>query len=285
MKLRSKLLNAHEISITDQERMFAILSKYYHGVSWESFKHDLSEKSHVILLVAEDGSVQGFSTVMSGEMKIQGKRVMTVFSGDTILEPQFWGSPALGIGFIRFLLSLKFKNPFTPVYWFLISKGYKTYLLMSNNFTEYYPNPAEKTPSFEGTMMDAYYAKKYPAEYDSCRRIITFGENVTCRLKEKVAAITPEHRATVPKIVFFESLNPGWERGDELACVAKMTFDMPVRYLLKRLFLRKRSKPKKAHIEIVPVNASASLATAATARRKKLARKTAHSQRQDKIGG
>jgi hypothetical protein len=275
MKLKAKLVAAHAISMADRKTMFGILSRYYDGVCWESFKTDLAEKSHVILLVEEGGAnhgaIQGFSTVMSGELEIQGKRVITVFSGDTILEPKHWGSPALGIGFIKFLLSLKFRNPLTPVYWFLISKGYKTYLLMSNNFTEFYPNPEKTTPSFEAEMMDAYYGKKYRAEYDSSRRIITFGDKQTCRLKEQVAAITEENRAKFPKIAFFETLNPGWERGDELACVAKMTFDMPIRYLLKRLLLKKKPR-RKTTSELPAAIVPAALTTAPVFRRARLFR-------------
>ena len=65
------------------------------------------------------------------------------------LNKQFWGSPALGIQFLIYLWKLKIKSITRPVYWFLISKGYKTYLLMANNFSEHYPRFEKSTPTFE----------------------------------------------------------------------------------------------------------------------------------------
>ena len=38
------------------------------------------------------------------------------------------------------MIKLRIKYPFNELYWLLISKGYKTYLLLANNYYVYYPN-------------------------------------------------------------------------------------------------------------------------------------------------
>jgi hypothetical protein len=40
----------------------------------------------------------------------------------------------------KLIIKLRVKYPFNEFYWLLISKGYKTYLLLANNYYVYYPN-------------------------------------------------------------------------------------------------------------------------------------------------
>jgi hypothetical protein len=103
--------------------MYEVLNKYYE-----------SEKDAVILMRdSVENRIQGFSTILDVRMKIGGKTVVGAFSGDTIIERSYWGQGILGKAFLSYMLKQKLKNPFRTFYWFLISKGYKTYLLMANN--------------------------------------------------------------------------------------------------------------------------------------------------------
>ncbi len=49
------------------------------------------------------------------------------FSGDTIIEKEYWGNRALTCAMYRYIVSFKLRYPLVPVYWILISKGFKTY--------------------------------------------------------------------------------------------------------------------------------------------------------------
>ena len=60
----------------------------------------------------------------------------------------------------------RLKNPFTPVWWFLISKGYKTYLLLANNFINYYPRYELPTPPLYKDLIGQSALKLYPENYD-----------------------------------------------------------------------------------------------------------------------
>jgi hypothetical protein len=87
--------------------------------------------------------------------------------------------------------------------------------------------------------MDDFYSKKFPHLYDPNSGLICH-DGESCALKEQVADITPD-LLTEPRIKFFQEKNPHWQRGEELTCIAKMTFWMPLKYLLKKLLqVRKR---------------------------------------------
>lgn len=239
-KVKARVVRARDISLVSRRKMYSIFEIYYDGVSWNGFQKDLDEKDDVILLEHAVDGICGFSTLQCKRIQAEGKEVIGIFSGDTILERKYWGSPALGIKFLAYLWTLKLKNPTTDVYWFLISKGYKTYLLMANNFTHAFPDYQKPTPAFEKSLMDKFYSEKYPAHYRPDANTIVFDGVETARLKNQVAPIVSSMRTPGSRIAFFEQINPGWQNGDELACIARMSFTMPVRYALKKCFRRNR---------------------------------------------
>ncbi len=229
----AEIVETRFLSYGQKATMYQLFETYYDSVSREGFERDLMEKDDVILLLSDDG-ICGFSTLLKKDMIIDGKPVLGIYSGDTILEKKYWGSSALGRRFLWYLWLQKMKNPFRPVYWFLISKGYKTYLLMANNFQEFYPRLNHCIPSLEKKLMDSFYEDKFGHQYSSHTGVIKFFRS-GCRLKSEVAAVTEELRAQIPNVDFFARMNPHWQKGEELACIAKMTLTMPVRYFIKKV--------------------------------------------------
>src|SRR5437868_1448168 len=102
----------------DQKRsMFDLMKQYYEQVDCESFHRDLLKTYKVILLATCVGHIRGFSTLQRLEVKIGGRRFCGMFSGDTVLEKQFWGTRLLGKIFLKELFFEKLKSPFQPLYW------------------------------------------------------------------------------------------------------------------------------------------------------------------------
>lgn len=223
-------LNQNEI-----DRMFQLMLLYYSNVTFEKFKKDLSEKNDVILLRDQDDSViQGFSTLLVLSLNVEGHQALGVYSGDTVLEKSYWGTTALGKAFLSYLWKMKTRNLSRPVYWFLISKGYKTYLQMANNFKTHYPRYEKATPLIMKKMMDHFYSQRFEESYKSSSGLIQT-EGPSCKLRETVAPID-EKLLKVPRIEFFHRMNPSWQRGDELTCIAEMTLWMPAAYAIKKLW-------------------------------------------------
>jgi len=228
---------------SDKAQMFALMKRYYDEVSREQFLIDLSKKDDVILLLDDsEGQIRGFSTLVSVRVRHQGKIVHGIFSGDTVIEKDYWGQRTLGKAFLRYLLKKKLRRPFAPLYWLLITKGYKTYLMMANNFAEYYPRFDRATPSEKQELLRSFYSQLYPDEYDAEKGIVTPASEA-CHLKAGIAPISEILLLTNPKIAFFQQINPDWQQGAELACLARMTLWMPLQYAVKAFVVDRLPKP------------------------------------------
>jgi hypothetical protein len=232
-RLKASIVSIADLQTEDKARMFTLMRKYYDAVTEEAFQADLGRKDAVILL-RDRGELQGFSTLVSLQVTIGRKTVYGVFSGDTVIDKQYWGRHALQKVFLRHMFREKLKRPFRPLYWLLITKGYKTYLMMANNFAEHFPRYEMSAPAEMKSIADAFYLKLFPEHYDPATGLIRFPAGA-CRLKSGVAEISNEMIASNPRIAFFERANPEWRNGVELACLARMALAMPFRYAAKAL--------------------------------------------------
>lgn len=252
-KLFYKTIKVQDISETHKFEMFNVFRRYYDNVSEEQFKKDLMNKDAVFVLFdKKEKKVRGFSTIV--ELNCNSNRGF--FSGDTIIEKEYWGQGTLGVAFLKYLFVEKLKNPFKPLYWFLISKGFKTYLLMANNFSNHYPRFEKETDSKHREILSSFAKKLYPNEFIEELGIISFKENIKDSLKDCVAPITEEMKKENARINFFATKNKGWQRGDELCCIAEMTLTMPFKYQYKKIkknLMKSLSKKEiKKSKEILP---------------------------------
>jgi hypothetical protein len=225
--------------------MWTVFRRYYADVSRTKFEADLAKKTDVILLIDDgDQSIQGFSTLEVYARRSRGRSFVSVFSGDTVIEEGYWGQSALQREFVRYVIKLKLKNPFRAVYWFLISKGYKTYLLLSRNYWTYWPRWNKPTPCWEASLIDELATEKYSTAYDADTGVLRF-DAPEGRLKNGVAPIDDELR-THPDINYFCDRNPGHGAGDELCCLGKVDVLLWLKFsirLVKKLFAPSR-KPR-----------------------------------------
>lgn len=245
-----------KISVKDLKRMYGIYQKYYANTSYEIFETDFLKKTGVFLIrEPKNKHIVGFSTILERDFLVDGKAQHAFFSGDTIIEQEYWGSRALQRAMYRYIVAYKFRHPFNPAYWILISKGFKTYLLLANNYYSYYPHYGDKNNRLE-EYVTSYCEQYFKEYYDPKTGLINFGNDYQ-PLKGEVAPITKEMRQKNQKIEFFENKNPTWEDGTELPCIGEITwFDMyryVERFLSKldskgRGDTKKKSKPA-LHIE------------------------------------
>ncbi|TVP55368.1 MAG: hypothetical protein EA349_09550 [Halomonadaceae bacterium] len=234
----------NRLSVHDIRQMYQVFQKYYSYTDIDTFLKDLSQKDGLILVRNRaEHRVVGFSTVRSMQMKAGALKGRGIFSGDTILEKAYWGGSAMHLAFYRYLVWQKLRHPFQPVFWMLISKGYKTYLLLANNLQRYYPHPENQDADL-GRMVEDYCAELFPGYYDADRKLLDFGEQSQC-LKEDVAGVSDELRRKQPKIRFFEQCNPTWQRGTELPCLGMVTTGAIFHFAFKaiRSTFKRSSRP------------------------------------------
>lgn len=235
-KLVGQVERVADLTEADRRAMWGLFSGYYADVTPELFERDLAKKQRLIVLRdSGDRTLRGFSTIEVYRAEAQGRAFIALFSGDTIIEEAYWGQSALQRTFTRYLYSLKLRSPFTPVYWFLISKGYKTYLLLARNFPVHYPRYDRPTPYREQAILDYLATDKFGEAYVPVQGILRFPEPQG-RLKEGIAPIDANLLA-LPDVRFFVQKNPGHVRGEELCCLGEATFSMPL-YFGARLLLK-----------------------------------------------
>lgn len=231
-----KTVRCRRVSVTriDEENvseMFSLFSQYYQDVDLQTFRDDLREKNECMILYTPmltdehrtsgcvPGRIVGFSTIRRDrEPGLFGATYL--FSGDTVLDKRCWGHRLLERAFFWTILREKLRAPWRPLYWMLISKGFITYLMMVRNFPSSHPRHDRAMPEPIRRRMDLYYARRYGANYHPDEGLIRFDAGHGA-VRGKLAAPKGAMHAD-PDVAYFVRRNPGYEHGDELACLAQI---------------------------------------------------------------
>jgi hypothetical protein len=219
--IRSRIVPVVEIAPADACAMYEIFARHYDCVCRDQFLLDLSEKDCVLILRNANDTICGFSTQKVFRVSVGGTLVRAVFSGDTIVDRAYWGEQELGRCWCRYVSSVYWEEPDVPLYWFLISKGYRTYLYLPLFFELFYPNCEAPTPDFEQRLLDTLAATKFPDSYRPASGRIEFPQSQG-QLKPHLAEI-PARRLRDPHVQFFLKLNPAYATEHELACLAEIS--------------------------------------------------------------
>jgi hypothetical protein len=219
--IQSRIVPVVQIAPADACVMYEIFARHYDCVSLGQFLLDLSEKDRVLVLRNANGAICGFSTQKVFCVSVEGTPVRAVFSGDTIVDRAYWGEQELGRCWCRYVSSVYWEDPDVPLYWFLISKGYRTYLYLPLFFESFYPNCEAPTPVFEQRLLDTLAAARFPDHYRPESGLIEFPQSQG-QLKPHLAEI-PARRMRDPNVQFFLRRNPAYATGHELACIAEIS--------------------------------------------------------------
>jgi len=217
MPLTSVIARLPRVPESQKESMFLLYNRYFSNVSLTSFLHDMNEKDWVIQL-RNGPNIVGFSTLQVLRLPVGGAERIFLFSGDTIVDQVHWQSSALAGSFGHFMLRLMADYECHPLYWFLISKGYRTYRFLPVYFKSFYPAYDRVTPPDYGALLHGVASRKFGHAYDAQHGLIrSTGQKE--HLKPELCEI-PESRRKDPHVRFFLEKNPAYCLGDELACIA-----------------------------------------------------------------
>jgi hypothetical protein len=213
--MRSEVLPVS--AIADRERLFALYELYYEGAERQRFFEDLDEKDCVILLI--DGEeVVGFST----QKVFDFGRARILFSGDTIIDPRHWGTQELVRAWCRFAGRTKAESPDVPLYWFLISKGHRTYLYLPLFFARFHPSCDHVPTAFEHDLMQRLGASRYGARFNGATGLIDEASPFD-RLRPEIDSAADRTRNR--HVAFFLERNPRYADGVELLCLTEVAAD------------------------------------------------------------
>ncbi len=214
--------------------MYALYETYYEATSPERFLTDLYNKDAAILLGDEQGSLQGFSTLSVLSFEFQDSIHRAIFSGDTIVSDRHWGQHALAFTWIRHAGRIKAQARRAPLYWFLITKGHRTYRYLRVFSKSFYPHWQKPTPPREQSIINLLANRRFGDYYDASKGILHFPES-RGHLKAPWAQVSPEHLRR-PDVQYFLERNPNYVRGDELVCLTEL-HPHNLQPLTRRLFM------------------------------------------------
>ena len=222
MKLEASILPRDKLARDLREEMLALHSRHFDNVQRSCFMRDLDKKDWVILLRRPDKTVAGFSTQRLLTLRLPGGTVRFLYSGDTIVDRTHWNTPLLAGCFGHLMLRLIQIHGPDNLYWFLITKGFRTYRFLPVFFHRYWPAADRITPVGTQSLLDTISTRQFGETYDRSTGLIRprQGDHLTSDL-----ARIPPSRLRDPHVAFFLSRNPGYASGDELACLAPIRED------------------------------------------------------------
>ncbi|MDB6030472.1 MAG: hypothetical protein JWM16_810 [Verrucomicrobiales bacterium] len=212
------IVERKDLAPTQMEEMFQLLANHFEGVTWIQFTLDLAEKNWVILL-RRGSRLVGFSTLLVYESFFEQEPVTVVYSGDTIVAPEAWGSSALARGWITAVNRLRERYPRGKYYWLLLTSGFRTYRFLPVFWQEFFPRHDAVTPSNIRRLRDHLAAQRFGAKYDAASGIVRFEQPQ--RLQGALKNV-PVERTFDPHVAFFLAHNPGHPQGDEMVCLTEL---------------------------------------------------------------
>jgi hypothetical protein len=221
-KLSASVVPGRALGNDEAADMFALLAAHFEGVDRPTFDRDLAEKNWVVTLRDDDGCLRGFSTLLIYPTRASGRPVTVVYSGDTIVDPSAWGSPALPRAWIQAVHELSERDAAGELYWLLLTSGFRTYRFMSVFCRSFYPRFDGPTPPAAQRMIDELSAERFGAAYDRSSGLVRFARPQ--RLRDHLSAV-PDGRTADPHVRFFLDRNPGHVRGDELVSLASLALE------------------------------------------------------------
>lgn len=238
MGINGKIVEVKNLKKSELHEMYNIMDKHYDNMKFENFMEDIEEKEHCIILQEEDSlKIVGFSTQKVMKIEIEGEEFYGVFSGDTVIEKEHWGSMELYKIFARFFI--EYGKQYGKFYWFLISKGYKTYKMLPLFFNEFYPNYRAETPYNIKKIMDKFGETRYRNEYSSESGVINYNGKKD-RVKAGIADITDRLMEDMD-IEYFVKKNPKYTEGNDLVCIARLS-EENLKPAVKRVLLRDKKR-------------------------------------------
>lgn len=191
------------------EDMWTLFIRHYTGMTRDVFEHDLMQKQQALILW-RSGELAGFTSQRFET--IQGHRV--VFSGEVIVTPE-----ARDIGTAHF-----FRNWAKAVWnncdwWCALSAGPRTFRIPHTFCKRMTPNAAGDETTEERELRHIFAEYIYGDGYCRERGIVILDQPYTLREQDQ------QIREGYPMDEYFRSVNPGWQKGDELVNLINLHSD------------------------------------------------------------
>lgn len=200
--------------------MFRLLQRHFEGVERDTFETDLAQKNWAVLLRDRAGRLAGFTTLHFYESHDGLRPCSVLYSGDTVVEGPARGSSVLFRAWLQGVLELRAGgDPSRPLYWLLLTSGFRTYRFLPVFWRRFFPRWDRPTPDPVQSVLERLSEERFGAHFHRDEGIVRFPHPQ--RLRSHLSGI-PEGRLSDPHVRLFQRRNPGADQGDELVCLTRI---------------------------------------------------------------
>jgi hypothetical protein len=218
-RIQFRLVSRAALSPAEKGEMFRLLSAHFTGVAPDQFARDLAEKDLALLL--ESGShLVGFSTLMAYTTSFEEEQLNVIYSGDTIVAKDAWGTSALPRAWVAGVETLRSQLPPGRCFWLLLTSGFRTYRFLPVFWRVFHPCCDLPVPPVCQRMLNELARQRFGSQFDPNSVVVRFTHPQ--RLRPALQEV-PLERTRDPHISYFLSRNPGHGEGDELVCLTELS--------------------------------------------------------------
>jgi hypothetical protein len=208
-----------DLSENQTAEMFQLLAQHFEGVTREQFAADLAEKNLALLLMRNKRLV-GFSTQLAFTTAFKGQPLNVIYSGDTIVTPEAWGTTALPRAWVAGVNALRATLPPGRCFWLLLTSGFRTYRFLPVFWQRFFPRFDVATPPEIQTLLNQVSKERFGSQFETDTGIVRFAHPQRLRANLQ---IIPPGRESDSHTAFFLERNPGHANGDELVCITELS--------------------------------------------------------------
>ena len=198
-----------------------ILSKAKSVVTSLSGLKESLEKRDRLVMYLRGNELIGLTSFNFLPWNFNNSQVIILFQGNTWLSPTWRGRNINQILATLTLLELYIKYPLQKKYFFAACSNYKSYLFLTKNTSNFWPNPGQETPDNFQQLIHQLSDVFYPGEYNPKTKLI---ESPGERGFQDNDVNTDDGEKRNRYIQFYLEKNPDYRNGKKLPCLVNISF-------------------------------------------------------------
>ncbi len=207
------------LSEVDRDDLFEFLDRFS-SRSRERFDAQLEREQQVFRVHgSRTGHLVGFGTLSILDVSWRGEPATLLSTGWAMLSPLFRGDAIIQRVGAKAWLEVRARRPTRRTYWLYTASTLNSYLLMANNFSEFWPRREAPWPERERAYLEQGLAQ-LGARWDHETGVIARAGSSSYREGRVTSA---DIDSADPHAAFYARANPGQAAGDTLPCLAPLT--------------------------------------------------------------
>lgn len=220
MDLDIRHIPASQLSEKQLKDVITLAAEVFTGDFEASIRKDLASGMEIITVYRAE-VLFAFHTFKFLDFEVDGTKYRGIYDGDLITKKN---KPKIASLLFTEILKVYHKEQQRcglRLFDLLPLAGTQMYSCLDDLYRVYYPNPLHGIPVHDKRILDALAGKIFGKNYDPVKGLISYTDNQYSLKK----APESQHLAKTenPSSLFYLKLNPDFENGTDLACIAEIT--------------------------------------------------------------